>query len=68
MITLSSEQSENGIKLTIKIPMSDLVTDFTPNQIRMLSMVENNTMLEHLNIIFNMILEVLSRGAKHGKN
>lgn len=66
MVTVKSEQNHEGVTLTIKIPADDLFW-FTDNQIQMLTMTNNDTpIVDRLRIIFIMLLEVLSRGAKHG--
>lgn len=63
MVTLKSEQNHEGVTLTIKIPAEDLYL-FTDNQVQMLTMAHNKTVVDQLRIIFIMLLEVLSRGAK----
>jgi hypothetical protein len=63
MVTIQSEQNHTGVTLTIKIPTEDLFL-FTENQIRMLTMANDKTIVDQLRIIFSMVLEVLSRGAK----
>ena len=65
MVTVKSEQNHEGVTLTIKIPADDLYL-FTDNQVQMLTMVHDKTIVDQLRIIFIMLLEVLSRGAKHG--
>lgn len=65
MVTLKSEQNHEGVTLTIKIPAEDLFW-FTENQVQMLTMVNDKPIVDKLRIIFIMLLEVLSRGAKHG--
>lgn len=65
MVTVKSDQNHEGVTLTIKIPTEDLFL-FTENQIQMLTMVNDKTIVDQLQIIFNMLLEVLSRGVKNG--
>lgn len=65
MVTVKSDQNHEGVTLTIKIPTEDLFL-FTENQIQMLTMVNDKTIVDQLRIIFNMLLEVLSRGVKNG--
>jgi hypothetical protein len=65
MVTVKSEQNHEGVTLTIKIPADDLFL-FTDNQVQMLTMANDKTIVDQLRIIFIMLLEVLSRGAKHG--
>ena len=67
MVTVQSKQDMDGVTLTIKIPAEDLYL-FTENQVQMLMMANDKTIVDQLRIIFIMLLEVLSRGAKHGKN
>ena len=67
MVAVKSEQNHEGITLTIKIPAEDLFL-FTENQVQMLTMLHDKTIVDQLRIIFNMILEVLSKGAQHGKS
>lgn len=65
MVTVKSEHNHEGVTLTIKIPADDLFL-FTENQVQMLTMANDKTIVDQLRIIFIMLLEVLSRGAKHG--
>lgn len=65
MVTVQSQQNHEGVTLTIKIPADDLYL-FTDNQVQMLMMTNDKTIVDQLRIIFIMLLEVLSRGAKHG--
>lgn len=65
MVSVQSQQNHEGVTLTIKIPADDLFL-FTDNQVQMLTMAHDKTVVDQLRIIFIMLLEVLSRGAKHG--
>ena len=67
MVTVQSKQDMEGVSLTIKIPAEDLYL-FTEIQVQKLMMANDKTIVDQLRIIFIMLLEVLSRGAKHGKS
>jgi hypothetical protein len=67
MVTLKSEQNYEGMILTIKIPAEDLFL-LTNNQALMLMALHDKPIVDQLRIIFIVLLEVLSRGEKHGKS
>lgn len=67
MVTVKSEQNLEGVILTIKIPAEDLFL-LTNDQVQLLTMMHDKTIVDQLGIIFNMLVEVLSKGAPHGKS